>query len=86
MMKERFYPRDIGMWRKMFDFSSEIGSHKPKFLEFNDRKELIEFLKDNGVRLDDPKHPLMFLHEEHFEWGNRLAVVQWSVLGWISTK
>lgn len=82
-MKEVFYPRDIGMWRNTFDFGIEIGSQKPKFMVFDKRSELIDFLKKNGVRLNDANHPLKFIETKHDVFGPCLTVCQWSIIGWI---
>ena len=85
-----FYPRDIEMWRKDFDFSRRYG---PITLEcktetdhkvFHDRVELIEFMKSRGVKLTHPKYPLQFTGPtEHSEFGYVYNVIQWSLLGWV---
>lgn len=80
-----FYPRDIELWRGVFDFGITLlyNPDKPKMKQFYNRNELIEFLKEHGVRLDDPKHPLEFLGpREHPVLGSAYDVVQWTLLGW----
>jgi len=72
-----FYPRDIGLWRQTFDFSSSAP-----FKRFNDRDDLLGFLKGHGVRLDDPAYPLKIVPDSG-PLGDRFAVVQWTCLGWI---
>ena len=86
-----FYPRDINMWRTCpeFDLSQRdnillLPLQKTHYKTFHDRPELIEFLKQYGVRLDDPTLPLKFVGpEEHFRFGNVYTVVQWSLVGWM---
>ena len=85
-----FYPRDIGLWRKDFDFSQRHGSFtleckkQTDCKNFYDRTELIKFLKEHGVRLDDPNFPLEFSGpKEHSELGYVYTVMQFHVLGWI---
>ena len=85
-----FYPRDIGLWRNVFDFSQRHGGItlecKPQKDRrvFHDRTELIEFLKEHSVRLDDPMHPLEFTGpQEHHEFGYVYTVSQFHLLGWI---
>lgn len=85
-----FYPRDVGMWRTTFDFNLPITlttkERTPK-KEFYTRSELIEFLKAHGVRLDDPTYPLTFKDVElHHAYGYVSAVIQWTLIGWISEK
>lgn len=88
-----FYPRDIGMWRGEFNFTPDITltpKAKTDHKVFSSRGELIEFLKQHGVRLDEPEHPLLFLEADEdvykkglFYQGELFAVVQRSVIGWI---
>lgn len=91
-----FFPRDIGMWRKVFDFNPAI-TLTPKLvpsahegLPFYSREELIGFLKQHGIRLDDAQHPLLIekvdetkYHKGHARQGELFTVVQWSLVGWI---
>jgi len=85
-----FYPRDIGMWRKEFNFSDR-HSITLEAKEYADRKvlydrdELIGFLKEHGVKLDDPNNPLRITGPHDNEWlgPDTYDVVQWSLLGWI---
>ena len=87
-----FYPRDIGRWRStgLFDFSrrpdvSLSMSPKSDSVTFHTRAELIQFLKEHGVRLDDAEHPLKFTGpHEHATFGaGTYHVIQWSLLGWM---
>lgn len=82
MIKERFYPRDIELLRDVFDFTPLIGSSKPKFMDFNTRNDLIDFLKAHGVVLTDKDNPLQFLKCTHPSFGVCRSVVQHSLLGW----
>jgi hypothetical protein len=88
-----FYPRDIGMWREHFNFNPSITAtlhEKTDHKCFPNREEFIQFLKEHGVRLDDPQHPLKIESADtgvyskgHDDQGELLIIVQWSVLGWI---
>lgn len=88
-----FYPRDMARWRKEFDFTPDITlipKEKTDYKVFYNRDELIGFLKEHGVRLDDPQHPLKIesVSDEvytkgHSHQGELFVVVQWTVLGWI---
>lgn len=81
-----FYPRDIGLWRDKFSFDPTIGESldRPKTRSFYSRQDLIEFLKLNGVRLDDAEFPLEFLGpRKHHVFGMIYDVKQWTLLGWI---
>jgi hypothetical protein len=88
-----FYPRDIGIWRKDFDFNPPITlipKEKTDHKSFHDREEFIQFLKEHGVKLDNPALPLKFEQADeniytkgYKHQGELLIVVQWSVLGWI---
>ena len=86
-----FYPRDIGMWRKEFDFSRRYG---PITLEcktetdhkvFYNRNDFIDYLKEHGVKLDDPNNSLLITgpHTNEMLGPDTYDVVQWSLLGWI---
>lgn len=90
-----FYPRDIEMWRSQFDFNPPITCiqhEKTDHKGFINREEFIEFLKENGVRLDDPENPLKIEIVSPDQpaqckglaaQGTLFSVVQWSLLGWI---
>lgn len=87
-----FFPRDIGFWRKTFDFSERYtGVYKliaapPKDrISFYDRDDLIGYLKEHGVRLDDAENPLEILGPNNHEiFGpGTFTVKQWTVLGWL---
>ena len=77
-----FIPRDIGMWRNHFDFTPTILAPPRKY--FHDRDELIQFLKEAGVKLDDAQHPLEFVGPKfHHTLGNAYDIIQWSLIGWM---
>lgn len=86
-----FYPRDIGMWHNEFDFNPDVTltpKEKTNYKTFCSKEELINFLKDHGVKLTDPNYPLIFhLHNNtglHTTLGSGVSdVVQWSLLGWV---
>ena len=85
-----FYPRDIGMWRKEFDFSQTITllpGAKTNHKVFKSQEEFFDFLKGYGVRLDDAKFPLTITDAPTISELRNIpglqSVVQWSILGWI---
>ena len=94
-MNVRFYPRDIGFWRnnKDFDFSIRFAPLITleartiwDYKDFYDRHELIDYLKLNGVRLNDFNYPLEFnyLENGHHTWGdNMYSIKQWTIIGWM---
>ena len=84
-----FYPRDIEIWRSIFEFGvrgitleARPDTHRG---HYRNRAEFIEFLKEHGVRLDDAEYPLEFtkLDEPHISLNATHSVHQWSLLGWI---
>ena len=85
-----FYPRDIGMWRKEFDFSQTITlipKVKTNHKVFRNLDEFFEFLKQFGVKLDDAEFPLAIKDDHTVSKLRNIpglqSVVQWSLLGWI---
>lgn len=79
-----FYPRDIGMWRKTFNFDDRTIEYPCK--QFIDRTELIEFLKQHGITIDGEPYPLQFNAGCPVRDGRNLThtVIQWTTIGWIS--
>jgi hypothetical protein len=85
------------MWRKVFDFNPtptltpRLVPSAHEGLVLRDRTELIDFLKQHGVRLDDPQHQLrieqvsdtIYQNLGYAGQGELFIVVQWSVVGWI---
>jgi hypothetical protein len=83
-----FYPRDIGIWRNSFDFAPDITltpKEKTNYKVFKKREELIDFLKEHGITLNDPKYPLKFesINYKIYNQDGMEAVIQWTCLGWI---
>lgn len=83
-----FYPRNIGRWRDVFDFNPPITltpKEKTNYKVFHTRDEFIEFLKDHGVRLDDPEFPLTikFYGTHHVLGDGVYTVTQWTLLRWL---
>ena len=84
-----FYPRNIGMWRNVFTFNDiTLSVDNVQSKTFYNRDELIEFLKQHKVRLDDPKYPLELEGPyEHHVFGNCVYTVkQWTTIGWIKDE
>ncbi len=85
-----FYPRDLAMWREDFDFNPPITlvtHQKTNYRVFRDQDEFFDFLKHHGVRLDDPKFPLIIEDDPSISKIRNIpglrSVVQWSLIGWI---
>ena len=85
-----FYPRQLALWRDEFDFNPSITllpNQKTDHKTFRNREEFFSFLKDFGVRLDDPKFPLKIEDAPNISEIRKIAglqsVIQWSLLGWI---
>lgn len=77
-----FYPRDVGMWRVLFDFTA---SDKPS-MAFDSKSSFTNWLQANThVRLDDATFPLEFGElEDHPGWSKqRRPVRQCLLIGWI---
>lgn len=85
-----FYPRQLNMWNKDFDFTQVITllpGAKRDHKTFYNQEEFFEFLKSYGVRLDDPEFPLRIEDAPTISELRKIpglqSVVQCSLLGWI---
>lgn len=88
-----FYPRDIELWRRDFNFANDdrgkgitLEANNKWTGSYKDRDEFIDFLKSRGVRLDDHEYPLEIekLSSVHHSFKEATHVVrQWSLLGFI---
>lgn len=88
-----FYPHDISIWREEFDFAPDITLTPKEKIDhkvFYNRWHLFDFLKEHGVRLDDPQHPLLIESAKDGIYPNRyhhqgelFIVTQRIILGWI---
>jgi hypothetical protein len=89
-----FYPRDIELWRKTFDFAEGYSQERGITLVaqprkdcrvFYDRDELIGFCKEHGVRLNDPLNPFEITGPtNHPVFGEgTFTVKQWTCIGWL---
>ena len=76
----RFYPRDIGLWRKTFTWN---GISEPSKV-FDSELTFEEFLSSHGIRFDDPENPFTISPCGNYIWGKQFSVVQWSCIGWIN--
>lgn len=65
-----FYPRDIGLWYRVFDFSKKERPSKA----FKDVDELRSWCKEQGVDVDDPTYPFKITEDGY--------VMQWTVIGY----
>lgn len=92
-MKIRFYPKDIELFRKTNDFDFSLRNQHIitlttrlnwDYKDFYDRHELIEYLKNLGVKLDDHEFPLSFTKEPSIVCGEHsFTVCQCAILGWM---
>ena len=71
----KFIPRDIGMWRGIFNFPPKLLP-LPDYMEFERVEDFLQFLKDNRVRFDDLMNPFELIKSE-----DSYAVVQWTEIG-----
>ena len=78
--KIRFYPRDMGLWRKTFTWN---GISEPSKV-FDSEQELKQFCEDHGVRMDDPDYPFMLLPCDDYVFWKALVVQQWTTIGWVN--
>jgi hypothetical protein len=85
-----FYPRDIGMWRKEFNFNPPITlipNQKTNYRTFRNQSEFFSFLKEHGVKFDDQKFPLKIEDSPEASKIRNVqglqAIIQWTLLGWI---
>ena len=78
--KIRFYPRDIGLWRKTFTWN---GISEPSKV-FDSEQDLKKFCEEHGVRMDDPDYPFTLLPCDHYVFGKAIVVQQWTVIGWVN--
>jgi hypothetical protein len=79
----RFHPRDIGMWRGIFNFPPKMLP-LPDYKEFDSPQEFLDFLVDNKVRLDDPNNKLLFIKKtasDAYDCISLYECVQWSSIG-----
>jgi hypothetical protein len=77
--KIRFFPRDIGLWRKEFVWN---GISEPSRV-FDGEVELREFCRLHRVRFDDEVNP--FVIESCCNvWEKNYVVKQWTVIGWLN--
>ena len=84
----RFYPRDIGMWRGIFNFPPKMLP-LPDYKEFDSPQEFLDFLVENKVRLDDPNNKLVFIKKTASDAYDCISVyecVQWSSVGRIEVS
>jgi len=78
----RFYPRDIGLWRKTFTWN---GISEPSKV-FDDVESLKQFCSDHETRLDDEKYPFRLELCGNYVWGKKYAVMQWTCIGWVNDE
>lgn len=72
-----FYPRDLPRWRNEFNFNAPITltTKDAATKGFRNRAELIEFLKDHGVKVDTPSSPLEFIGPKFNHFYNKYMYI-----------
>lgn len=84
-----FYPTNTERWSADFDFNPPITltpREKNNYKVFYNREEFLAFLKDRGVRFDDPNFPVKIelCTESHPTLGVGVyEVTQRTLQGWI---
>jgi hypothetical protein len=84
----RFYPRDIGRWRGVFNFPPKMIP-LPDFKEFESPQEFLDFLVEHKVRFDDTDNRLMFVKQTASDKYDCIAVydvIQWTSIGRIEVS
>ena len=81
-MMIRFYPRDIGLWRKTFVWN---GISEPSKV-FNSIESLKQFCGLHGVRIDDNDYPFHLVKCDEYIFGKEYAVMQWTCIGWVDNE
>jgi len=84
----RFYPRDIGRWRGLFNFPPKMLP-LPDYEEFDSPQEFLDFLVEHKVRLDDPDNKLMFIKRtanNDYDCISLYECVQWTSIGRIEVS
>lgn len=79
----RFYPRDIGMWRGVFNFQPKMLP-LPDYQEFDAPQEFLDFLVQHKVRLDDPDNELTFIKDRSMFSDKNDCVASYNVVQWSS--
>jgi hypothetical protein len=75
----RFFPRNIGLWKKSFIWN---GISEPSKV-FDSEESLKKFCGEHGVKLDDPDYPFMLQPSSHYIFGEQLAVMQQTCIGYV---
>ena len=76
-----FYPRDIGLWRGVFDFTT--AAHPS--MNFFDKEDLILFVKQHFELSieEENKYPVTFIEENNYHLNTTHIVHRWTVVGWM---
>lgn len=82
----RFYPRDIGLWRELFQFKPSIYPT----MNFDSKQNLIDFVTNHYANIgfplapdDSEKFPIKFIEEKNSHFGTTHIVHRWTVIGWM---
>jgi|688.fasta_scaffold604535_2 hypothetical protein len=78
-MKITFYPREIELFNDgEYDFSTRynillIAKPKYHYRTFGSRQELVEYLGQKGVKMNEPLYPLRITKEQHSMFGVQVS-------------
>lgn len=78
----RFYPRDIGLWRKTFVWN---GISEPS-KKFDDIESLKQFCGEHGVNVNDENFPFYLESCGDYVMGKQFTVMQWTCIGWVNEE
>lgn len=83
----KFYPRDIGRWRGIFNFPPKLLP-LPDYAEFESPHEFLNFLITHKVRLDDKENKLIFTKQTATDKYDCIVynVTQWTSIGRIEVS
>lgn len=76
----KFYPRDIGLWREIFDF--EIAK-RPSMM-FDNEQDLTSFVSEHFPIEEENKYPVTFIEEKNHHLNTTHIVFRWTVVGWMT--
>ena len=76
----QFYPRDIGLWRELFQFKPDMHPT----MNFDSKQDLIDFVSKHFLfdSDDSEKFPFKFIEENNAHFGTTHIVHRWTTIGW----
>lgn len=81
----QFYPRDIGLWRELFQFKPSLHPT----MNFDSKQDLIDFVTNHYEHIgyplatdDSEEFPLKFIEEKNSHFDTTHIVYRWTTIGW----